>query len=64
MRQFIFIISLFVILNSHANSLDASQYPYSYGINDGYVGSGSPTNVNILIPVNGESTQFFRMDFE
>ena len=44
MRQFIFIISLFVILNSHANSLDASQYPYSYFMNDGYVGSGSPTN--------------------
>ena len=28
-------------------------------------GDWSPsTNVNIVIPVNGESTQFFRMDFE
>ena len=28
-------------------------------------GAWSPsTNVNIVIPVNGESTQFFRMDFE
>ena len=85
MRQFIFaIISLFIIQHSHANSLDASEYPNAYWMNDGYVESGSPTNaisqivdefnthgdwspstnVNIVIPVNGESTQFFRMDFE
>ncbi|MFL2877005.1 MAG: hypothetical protein ACJZ86_04050 [Pontiellaceae bacterium] len=45
MRQFIVtIISLFIIQHSHANSLDASQYPNAYWMNDGYVESGSPTN--------------------
>ena len=58
------ILSLSIIRISYAHSLDSAQYSHAPWINDAYVGSGCPTNINILIPVNGESTQFFKMDFE